>query len=101
MHKPKGRNYRCRWGTSGIYQPKSHSKEIIFLLSRNPDGTYGFYYGPWSRLIVEGQQLHISDGLQGRLAFGAQNISVNLDEFMQLINNEITSHVIFLPFVSR
>lgn len=34
----------------------------LFILSRNPDKiTYGFYYGPWSRLTIDGQVVTPSD----------------------------------------
>ena len=42
----------------------------LFLLTENPDGEgYGFYYGPWSRLLIDGETLHISNGLQDLLLF--------------------------------
>ncbi len=42
----------------------------LFLLTANPSGkTYGFYYGPWSRLLIDGETLRISNGSQDLLLF--------------------------------
>ncbi len=42
----------------------------LFLLTENPDGEgYGFYYGPWSRLLIDGETLRISNGSQDLLLF--------------------------------
>lgn len=58
----------------------------LFILSHNPDETYGFYYGPWSRLIIDGKTLRVSNGVQEVLAFGDKKSAIELDEFLQLIS---------------
>lgn len=41
----------------------------LLLLSKNPDGSYGFYYGPWSRLIIDGALVRVSNGAKEPLKF--------------------------------
>lgn len=48
----------------------------LFFLSRNPDGTYGIYYGPWSRLIIDRAVVTYSDGARTQPAF-ARNVKPN------------------------
>lgn len=58
----------------------------LFLLTRNPDKTtYGFYYGPWSRLLVDGDALRISDDTQQLLKLDGNDAAINLEAFIQLI----------------
>jgi hypothetical protein len=39
----------------GLYPVTYTGDHYLFLLTPYPDGqTYGFYYGPWSRLIIDG-----------------------------------------------
>jgi hypothetical protein len=41
----------------------------LLLLSKNPDGSYGFYYGPWSRLVIDGEIVRVSNGAKEPLKF--------------------------------
>lgn len=56
----------------------------LFLLTPNPDGaSYGFYYGPWGRLILDDEMLRVSDGQQQPLTFTDQPAPITLDDFKQ------------------
>ena len=58
----------------------------LFLLTRQPDGvTYGFQYGPWSRLLIDGDVLRISNREQQLLKFDDRNSPLGLTEFMAII----------------
>lgn len=60
----------------------------LFLLSPYPDGqTYGFYYGPWSRLIIDGDILRVSSGKQQPLQFG-EDAPVTLEELAEIAKGE-------------
>ena len=60
----------------------------LFLLIPTPDGlAYGFYYGPWSRLIVDGDTLRISDDKRQPLQFGDDAKPITLDEFIQFVES--------------
>lgn len=42
----------------------------LFFLTMNPDKqTYGFHYGPWSRLMIDGQTISYSDGKRSEVKF--------------------------------
>lgn len=61
----------------------------LFLLSPYPDGeTYGFYYGPWSRLIIDGDSLRVSNGNRDPLVFDATAGPVTLDAFKRALEDE-------------
>jgi len=61
----------------------------LFVLTPNPDGqSYGFYYGPWSLLIVDGDILRVSNGEQQPLQFGDKSRPVTLEEFIQAVKGE-------------
>ena len=84
----------------------------LFLLTPNPDGkTYGFYYGPWSRLIVEDSVLKMSNGQKDLLPFtadeepttslSANNKSITLEGFVEQVNKQDqTSSILYIPLVS-
>lgn len=56
------------------YFPMSYTGDRhIFFLSKNPDGTYGLYYGPWSRLVIDGQVVAISDGARTPVQFAGRS----------------------------
>lgn len=56
----------------------------LFLLAPNPDGeSYGFYYGPWSRLIIEENRLYVSDGARQPLLFEGSEMPVELNELIE------------------
>jgi hypothetical protein len=59
----------------------------LFLLTRNPDGqTYGFYYGPWSRLLIDGNNnLRVSNGSQELLKLDGSDAPISLDEFIRRV----------------
>jgi hypothetical protein len=58
----------------------------VFLLSPDADGkTYSFRYGPWRGLIVDGNELRVSDGAQSPLHFGGSDRPVTLDEFIAYV----------------
>lgn len=67
--------------------PASYTSDYnLFLLTANPDGySYGLAYGPWSRLIVEGNTLRVTDGAKSPLRFGDTGKPVTLDEFVQFV----------------
>jgi hypothetical protein len=56
---------------AGSVYPMSHTGDRhLFLLSANPDkATYGFYYGPYSRLNIDGSTVTCSDGARTGLSF--------------------------------
>ncbi len=59
-------------------------REYLFLLTPNPDGkTYGFYYGAWSQLTVDGDVLHISNDMNDELGFESDPAPITLHEFVQ------------------
>ncbi len=73
----------------GEYPVSYTGDRYLFLLSPYPDGeTYGFYYGPWSRLIIDGEMLRVSNGKQQPLQFGDRDQAVTLDEFVQAVKGE-------------
>lgn len=48
---------------AGFYPVTYTGDRYLFLLTPYPDGeTYGFFYGPWSRLLVDGDLLLASTG---------------------------------------
>ncbi len=47
----------------------------LFFLSKNPDATYGFYYGPWSRLVIDGQVVALSDGPRTPVQFAGRQFA--------------------------
>lgn len=59
----------------------------LFVLGRNPDGTYGLTYGPWSRLIIDGEILRVSNPERQPLIFEGQDEPVTLEEFIQAVNS--------------
>jgi len=53
----------------------------LFLLNLEPDGkTYGLHYGPWSRLLIDGEILRVSNGLRQVLKLDRKN-PITLQEF--------------------
>lgn len=55
------------------YFPMSYPGDRhMFFLSKNPDNTYGLFYGPWSRLNVEGASVTISNDQRTPAKFGGQ-----------------------------
>ena len=73
----------------GEYPVSYTGDRHLFVLTPTPDGrSYGFYYGPWSRLIVDGDILRVSNGAQQLLQFGDRGQSVTLEEFIQAVNGE-------------
>lgn len=71
------------------YEATYTGDRYLFLLSPNPDGqTYGFYYhGPWSRLIVDGDTLRLSDDKRQPLQFGDDAKPITLDEFIEFVES--------------
>ncbi len=75
--------------TQGSDYPFSYTGDrYLFLLSPNPDGTYGFYYGPWSRLIIVGSTLHVSDAAQEPFKPVGSDVAISLEEFIQQVNQK-------------
>lgn len=70
--------------------PASYTGDrYLFLLSPYPDGqTYGFYYGPWSRLIIDGDILRISNGVQSPLQLGDSDQPITWNEFLEAAQGE-------------
>lgn len=75
--------------TAQIDYPFSYTGDRhLFLLTPNPDGaSYGFYYGPWSRLNIEDDALYISNGQQQPLHFANRPAPITLDEFMEFVKD--------------
>ncbi|MDI9547365.1 MAG: hypothetical protein QM346_07150, partial [Chloroflexota bacterium] len=70
----------------GEYPVSYTGDRYLFLLFPYPDGeTYGFYYGPWSRLIIDGEMLRVSNGKQQPLQFWDGAGPVTLEEFIQAV----------------
>jgi len=70
----------------GVYPVTYTGDRYLFLLSPYPDGkTHGFYYGPWSRLIIDGDILRISNGDRDPLVFDESAGPVTLEEFRQAV----------------
>jgi hypothetical protein len=80
----------------------------LFVLSPNPDGeSYGLYYGPWSRLNIDGEILRVSNGKREPLQFRDSDSPVTLDEFRQTVAKSdaepITSNAeykLFAPIIN-
>src|SRR5690606_34004086 len=54
----------------------------LFVLTPNPDGkSYGLAYGPWSRLILDGEILRVSNGEQHLFQFEKSTEPITLKEF--------------------
>lgn len=74
---------------AGLFPVAYTGDRYLFLLSPHPDGkTYGFYYGPWSRLIIDGDTLRVSNGDRDPLVFDENAGPVTLDALIQAINDE-------------
>jgi hypothetical protein len=75
--------------TKASAYPSSYTGDRhLFLLAQNPDGkSYGFYYGPWNRLLIDGEILRVSDGLQQPLHFGDSTEPITLDQFIQHVKS--------------
>lgn len=78
-----------RLTASGEYPFSFTGDRHLFLLTRNPDGqTYGFYYGPWSRLVIdENNNLRISNGSQELPKLDGSNAAISLDEFVRRVKH--------------
>lgn len=58
----------------------------LFVLSLDPDGkTYGFYYGPYSRLNIDQGILRVSDQNSSELKLDGQDAPIALDSFIQRV----------------
>lgn len=58
----------------------------LFLLSPNPDGeSYGFYYAAWSRLLIDGDILRVSNGQLQPLLFEGSDQPITLEEFIEAV----------------
>lgn len=69
------------------YEVTYTGDRYLFLLSPYPDRqTYGFYY-PWSRLIVDGDTLRLSDNTRQPLQFADNAKPITLDEFIQFVES--------------
>jgi hypothetical protein len=66
------------------YYPMSYTGDHhLFFLGRNPDGTYGLHYGPWSRLVINGPIVTVSDGPRTPVQFGARQFKAT--DFIQSV----------------
>lgn len=70
----------------------------LFLLGRNPDGTYGISYGVWSRLIIDGESLRVSSGWQQPLQFQDSNGPITLAAFRQAVANHKNERI-YIPLI--
>lgn len=59
----------------------------LFFLSKNPDDSYGLFYGPWSRLNVDGATVTISDDQQTPVTFDGQAFQPT--EFLAQVNQAV------------
>jgi hypothetical protein len=58
----------------------------LFLLTPNPDGkTYGLRFGPWSRLILDGDALHVSNGVREPFKLAGNDRPATLEEFVRFV----------------
>lgn len=73
--------------TQNTHYPFSYTGDRhLFLLTLNPDKTtYGFYYGPWSRLLVDGSTLRVSDDTQQLLKLDGSDAAISLEALTQRI----------------
>lgn len=70
------------------YYPFTYTGDrFLFLLTRNPDGSYGLYHSPWSRLIVDGDLLRVSNGPKDLLQFEQDEGPITLETFIELVEN--------------
>jgi len=77
---------------AGEYPVSYTGDRYLFLLSPYPDGqTYGFYFGPWSRLIMNGNELRVSNGKQQPFQFGEGDEPITLDEFIRYVQTRTSS----------
>jgi hypothetical protein len=65
-----------------------HATERLKQASQEGEYPVSFYYGPWSRLIIDGEMLRVSNGKQQPLQFGDRDQAVTLDEFVQAVKGE-------------
>lgn len=73
---------------AGFYPVTYTGDRYLFLLTPYPDGeTYGFYYGPWSRLLLDGDLLFASTGPPEPLRFAEVGGLLTLDEFVQAVTD--------------
>src|SRR5690606_26710084 len=79
------------------YYPFIYTGErYLFLLTRNPDGTYGLYHSLWSRLLVDGDILRVSNGSKEPLQFEENEGPVTLEAFIQVVENSTPPAVAML-----
>lgn len=76
--------------TAGAEYPMSYTGDRhLFLLTLNPDDiTYGLYYGPSSRLIIDGDVLRVSDGSQRPLVLDGSEKAITLESFIQNVEQK-------------
>lgn len=73
---------------STAYFPMSQVGERrLFFLSKNPDGTYGLFYGPWSRLIIDTPTVAVSSGEKTPVRLGEREY--NLSDFLSEVKKQI------------
>ena len=73
---------------AGFYPVTYTGDRYLFLLTPYPDGeTYGFYYGPWSRLLLDDDLLFASTGPPEPLRFAEVGGLLTLDEFVQAVTD--------------
>lgn len=75
--------------TAGIDFPFSYPGERrLFLLSPSPDGeNYSFRDGPWSRLIIDGDILRISNATEDPLQFQGDVEPITLEAFIAFVKD--------------
>ena len=67
----------------------------LFFLGKNPDGkTYGLYYGPYGRLVIDGEIVTFSDANRTPVVFenGKIDTPVAPEEFIKIVENVIRSN---------
>lgn len=68
------------------YPLSSVGDRYLFALGRFPDGTaYGPKYGPWGRLIIDGDILRLSNATRDPLQFGNDGNPIALEEFIATV----------------
>jgi hypothetical protein len=75
----------------------------LFVLVPNPDRSYSLSYGAWSRLIIDGEILRISNGDQTPLKFSDNEVPVTLEEFKQAVaSQQVTNkqaNQVYVPLI--
>jgi hypothetical protein len=76
-------NRKAKITKEQLYPMSAPGDRHLFFLSRNPDGSYGVPYGPWSRFMIDGVVVAYSNGARTQPVF-ADNVSP--DNFLKQVH---------------